>query len=199
MTMDLDALRTEARDWLEQNLGPWKQEQGIDDPGPFGRYLTPDQARSWQRRLADGGWGAPGWPTEFGGRGLSPVEQMVWQQELARVGANFTLTLVSFGMAGPTIIAHGTPEQRERFLPPMLRADEIWCQLFSEPGAGSDLAGVTTRAERRGDRWVVSGQKIWSSAAHVADWGILLARYDFDLPKHEGLVYLIVDMHAPGV
>jgi alkylation response protein AidB-like acyl-CoA dehydrogenase len=102
-------------------------------------------------------------------------------------------------MAGPTIIQHGTPEQRERWLPPMLRGDEIWCQLFSEPGAGSDLAAVTTRAVRDGDHWVITGQKIWSSAAHFSDWGILLARFDFDVPKHDGLVYLIVNMHARGV
>jgi alkylation response protein AidB-like acyl-CoA dehydrogenase len=197
--MVLEGLRAEARAWLEENFDDWKREEGVDDPGPFGRNLTVEQARSWQRRLADAGWGAPGWPVEYGGRGLGPVEQMVWQQELAAAGANFTFTLVGFGMAGPTIIAHGAPEQRNRYLPPMLRGDEIWCQLFSEPGAGSDLASVTTRAERDGDDWVVTGQKIWSSAAHFADWGILLARFDFDVPKHDGLVYLIVDMHERGV
>jgi alkylation response protein AidB-like acyl-CoA dehydrogenase len=197
--MLLEELRAEARAWLDQNFEAWKREEGIVDPGPFGRNLSVDQARSWQRRLADAGWGAPGWPAEYGGRGLGPVEQMVWQQELARAGANFTFTLVGFGMAGPTIIQHGTPEQRERFLPPMLRADEIWCQLFSEPGAGSDLASVTTRAVRDGDEWIVTGQKVWSSAAHFSDWGILLARFDFDAPKHDGLVYLILNMHADGV
>ncbi|HEX9235529.1 MAG TPA: acyl-CoA dehydrogenase family protein [Actinomycetota bacterium] len=197
--MTLEELRTEARGWLDRNFDAWKLEENVADPGPFGRKLTLGQARSWQRRLADAGWGAPGWPLEHGGRGLGPVEQMVWQQELARAGANFTHQMVGFGMAGPTIIAHGTAEQRERFLPPMLRGDEIWCQLFSEPGAGSDLASVTTRAVRDGDHWVVSGQKIWSSAAHFADWGILLGRFDFDLPKHDGLVYLVIDMHARGV
>jgi alkylation response protein AidB-like acyl-CoA dehydrogenase len=195
----LDSFRADARRWLEENVPLWRKGQGVDDPGPFGRNLTLEQAQAWQRRLADGGWGAPGWPSEYGGRGLGPVEQMVWQQELARAGANFTRNLVGFGMAGPTIIAHGTPEQKERFLPPMLRGDEIWCQLFSEPGAGSDLASLTTRAVRESDEWVVTGQKIWSSAAHFADWGILLARFDFDLPKHDGLVYLLVDMHAAGV
>jgi alkylation response protein AidB-like acyl-CoA dehydrogenase len=197
--MSLEEFRAEARAWLEENFPAWKAEQGVTDPGPFGRELTPDQARSWQRRLAEGGWGVPSWPEEYGGRGLGPVEQMIWQQETARVGANFTLNLVGFGMAGPTIIAHGTDEQKARFLPPMLRGDEVWCQLFSEPGAGSDLASVTTRAVGDGDEWVVTGQKIWSSAAHFADWGILLARFDFDLPKHDGLVYLLVDMHADGV
>jgi alkylation response protein AidB-like acyl-CoA dehydrogenase len=197
--MSLDEFRAEAQAWLQEHFPAWKAEQGDVEPGPFGRNLTPEQARSWQRRLADGGWGAPAWPVEYGGRGLGPVEQMVWQQELARADANFTFTLVGFGMAGPTIIAHGSAEQKARFLPPMLRGDEVWCQLFSEPGAGSDLASVTTRAVREGDGWVVTGQKIWSSAAHFADWGILLARFDFELPKHEGLVYLLVDMHAPGV
>jgi alkylation response protein AidB-like acyl-CoA dehydrogenase len=195
----LEAFRAEAAGWLRVNVAAWKEEQGVEDPGPFGRYLTLEQARAWQRRLADGGWGAPAWPPEYGGRGLGPVEQMIWQQELAAAGANFTFTVVGFGMAGPTIIAHGSPEQKDRYLPPMLRADEIWCQLFSEPGAGSDLAGITTRADRDGNEWVVTGQKIWSSAAHYADWGILLARFDVDRPKHEGLVYLLVDMHAPGM
>jgi alkylation response protein AidB-like acyl-CoA dehydrogenase len=123
----------------------------------------------------------------------------VWGQEKARAGATIPFNVVGFGMAGPTIISHGSPEQKERYLPALLGGEEIWCQLFSEPGAGSDLASLTTRAVREGDEWIVTGQKVWSSSAHDADWGLLLARYDFDVPKHKGLVYLLADMRSPGI
>jgi alkylation response protein AidB-like acyl-CoA dehydrogenase len=185
-------LRAEARAWLDEHWAAWLAEHP-----DTGRY-EPDRARSWQRRLADGGWGAPGWPPEYGGRGFGPVESMIWSQERARSGATIPFNVVGFGMAGPTIISHGSPEQKERFLPPLLRGDEIWCQLFSEPGAGSDLAALSTRAERDGDAWVVTGQKVWSSSAHEAEWGLLLARCDADAPKHKGLVYLLADMRAEG-
>ncbi|MGH2687086.1 MAG: acyl-CoA dehydrogenase family protein, partial [Actinomycetota bacterium] len=186
-------IRTEARAWLEEHFPRWKADVGEVD----GRAI--EELRSWQRILADGGWGAPAWPAEYGGRGFGPVESAIWQEEKARLGANIPFNVPGFGMAGPTIIGHGSEEQKARFLPPMLRGDEMWCQLFSEPGAGSDLAALTTRAVRDGEGWVVSGQKVWSSGAADADWGILLARCDFDAPKHKGLVYLLVDMHAPGV
>ncbi|MGH2662303.1 MAG: acyl-CoA dehydrogenase family protein [Actinomycetota bacterium] len=189
------AIRAEARAWLEEHFPAWKRSVGLDE----GREPTLEEQRSWQRTLADGGWGAPAWPVEHGGRGFGPVESAVWQQEKARARANFPFNVPGFGMAGPTIIAHGTEEQKDRCLGPMLRGDEIWCQLFSEPGAGSDLAALTTRAVRDGDDWVVTGQKVWSSGAGEADWGILLARSDFDVPKHRGLVYLLVDMHGAGV
>jgi alkylation response protein AidB-like acyl-CoA dehydrogenase len=190
-----DAIRMEARAWLEANFPAWKRENGIEGDVEF----TTELGRSWQWRLFEGGWAAPSWPVEHGGRGFGPVESIVWAEEKARVGANLPFNVPGFGMAGPTIIAHGTEEQKDRFLPPLLRGDEIWCQLFSEPGAGSDLASLTTRAERDGDDWVVTGQKVWSSGAHEADWGILLARYEFDVPKHKGLVYLLLDMRALGV
>jgi alkylation response protein AidB-like acyl-CoA dehydrogenase len=123
----------------------------------------------------------------------------VWAEEKARAGATIPFNVVGFGMAGPTIIAHGSPAQKERYLPPLLGGEEIWCQLFSEPGAGSDLAALTTRAARDGGDWVITGQKVWCSSAHEADWGLLLARHDFDLPKHKGLVYLLADMRSPGI
>ena len=190
-----EAIRAEARAWLEENFPAWKRENGIEGEVPF----TTELGRSWQRRLQEGGWGAPSWPPEYGGRGFGPVESIVWAEEKARMGANLPFNVPGFGMAGPTTIAHGTEGQKDRFLPPLLRGEEIWCQLFSEPGAGSDLAALTTRAERDGDEWVVTGQKVWSSGAHEADWGILLARHDFDVPKHKGLIYLLVDMHAEGI
>ena len=188
-----EALRAEARAWLEANFPPWRESVG--NPA---RY-TSDHRRSWHKKQAEAGWGAPTWPVEYGGRGFGPVEYAIWADEKARIGANIPFNVTGFGMAGPTIISHSTPEQKERYLPPLLAGDEIWTQLFSEPGAGSDLAGLTTRATRDGDSWIVTGQKVWSSSAHDADFGILLARYDFDLPKHEGLIYFILDMRSPGV
>jgi alkylation response protein AidB-like acyl-CoA dehydrogenase len=189
----LATIRAEARAWLDENWPAFLREYPDS-----GRY-DPERARAWQRRLASGGWGAPSWPTEYGGRGFGPLEATVWGQEKARAGATIPFNVVGFGMAGPTIISHASDEQKQRYLPPLLGGDEIWCQLFSEPGAGSDLASITTRAVRDGDDWVVTGQKVWSSSAHDADWGLLLARHDFDVPKHKGLVYLLVDMHSPGI
>jgi len=187
------ALRAEARAWLEDHFPKWRLSVGNPD-----RY-TSDHRRAWHKELVAGGWGAPHWPAEYGGRGFGPVESSIWADEKARIGASIPFNVAGFGMAGPTLIAHGNDEQKKRYLPPLLGGDEIWCQLFSEPGAGSDLAALTTRATRDGDAWVVTGQKVWSSSAYESDFGILLARYDFDKPKHEGLIYLLCDMHAPGV
>ena len=155
--------------------------------------------RDWQRTLYQHGWAALTWPREYGGRGQGPIEQIVWNHELARAGLGESLFVVGIGMAGPTIIAHGTDAQRERFLDPMLRGDELWCQLFSEPGAGSDLAGLSCRAVRDGDDWVITGQKTWCSGAHYGDWGILLTRTDPSVPKHNGITFFLVDMKTPGI
>jgi len=190
---NLAAIRAEARAWLDENWPAFSAE--YPDPG---RY-DPERARAWQKRLASGGWGAPAWPAEYGGRGFGPLEATVWGQERARAGATIPFNVVGFGMAGPTIISHASPEQKQRYLPPLLGGEEIWCQLFSEPGAGSDLASLTTRAVREGEDWIVTGQKVWSSSAHDAHWGLLLARHDFDAPKHKGLVYLLADMRSPGI
>jgi len=187
------ALRAEARAWLAEHFPAWRRKHG--EPPTYDTELS----RSWHREQARAGWGAPAWPVEHGGRGFGAVEATIWAEEKARIGAAIPFNIPGFGMAGPTIIAHGTPEQKARWLPPLLAGDDLWCQLFSEPGAGSDLAGLTTRAERDGDAWVVNGQKVWSSGAHESRWGILLARHDFDAPKHAGLLYLVADMTAPGV
>lgn len=162
-------------------------------------------AVAWQRTLAEHGWAALTWPEAFGGRGLGPIEQIIWNQEAARAGLGLSMFVVGMGMAGPTLIAHGSEAQKQRYLGPMLRGEEIWCQLFSEPGAGSDLAAIATRAERDGDGdddddgWVLSGQKTWSSGAEHAHFGILLARTDPGKPKHEGITYFLLPMDAPGV
>ena len=190
-----DEIRSEARTFLAQAWPAFLRDHGLSGEPPY----DTETARAWQRRLAEAGWGAPSWPAEYGGKGFGPVENALWVEEKTRAGCNVVFNIVGFGMAGPTIISHGTDAQKDRYVAPLLQGDEIWCQLFSEPGAGSDLAGITTKAARDGDGWVVTGQKVWSSGAHDADFGILLARHDFDAPKHKGLVYFIVDMRAPGV
>jgi len=157
------------------------------------------QSRAFQRVLHEHGWAAVLWPKAYGGRGCGPIEQIVWNQELGRAGIGESLFVVGIGMAGPTIIAHGSEAQKQRYLGPMLRGDEIWCQLFSEPGAGSDLAALATRALRDGDDWIVTGQKVWCSGGHYADFGILLTRTDPAAPKHKGITYFLVDMKAPGI
>jgi alkylation response protein AidB-like acyl-CoA dehydrogenase len=154
---------------------------------------------AWQKTLAAHGWGALTWPKAFGGRGLGPIEQIVWNEELTKRGAAHSMLAVGIGMAGPTLIAHGTEAQKQRFLAPLLHADEVWCQLFSEPGAGSDLASLATRAVKAGDDWVVTGQKTWCSGAQHAQFGILLARTDAKAPKHKGITYFLLDMNTPGI
>jgi alkylation response protein AidB-like acyl-CoA dehydrogenase len=155
--------------------------------------------RAWSRALYDAGWAGISWPSEYGGRGLSPRFQAIYLEEEARAEAPPHVGVIGLGMAGPTIISHGTDAQKARYLQPLLSADEIWCQGFSEPGAGSDLAGVRTAARLEGDRFVLDGQKVWSSYAHIADFCILLTRSDPASERHEGLTYLVVDMHSPGV
>lgn len=191
------AFRAEARGFLADHAPrepmPQYHKARVADEELLPRH------RDWQRTLFQHGWGALTWPQAFGGRGLGPIEQIVWNQELMRVGLGPSLFLVGIGMAGPTLIAHGSTEQKQRFLAPMLRADEVWCQLFSEPGAGSDLASLACRAVRDGDDWVVDGQKTWCSGAQYADFGILLARTNPGAPKHKGITYFLLDMRSPGI
>ncbi len=164
-----------------------------------GEALHVKEAQTWQATLYDHGWAGITWPREHGGRGGMIVEQMIFNQEASRYETPVGVFAQGIGMAGPTLIRHGTPAQQERFLRPMLRGDELWCQLFSEPGAGSDLAALATRAVRDGDEFVVTGQKVWTSSAHYSDWGILLARTDPDVPKHQGITYFLLDMRSPGI
>ena len=155
--------------------------------------------RAWQRVLYENGWAVPNWPTAWGGRGLTPAQSVIWSQECARVGVGEGVLNGGLSMLGPTLIAHGSEDQRERFLAPTARGEIMWAQLFSEPGSGSDLASLATRAVRDGDGWRVNGQKVWSSFANYADMGFLLARSDPRAPKHAGMVYLLVDLRDPGV
>ena len=197
----VEDFRAELRTWLEANATKRERVGGSisimaelrDDP----EFIA--DAKRWQRNLADGGWGAITWPKAYGGREAGPLEVMAFAEELAAYDVPQSVFLIGLGMIGPTIIAHGTDAQKERFLPPLYRGDEIWCQLFSEPGAGSDLAGLACRAERDGDEWIINGQKVWTSGAQHSDWGILLARTDWDAPKHRGITYFLFPMHQDGV
>jgi alkylation response protein AidB-like acyl-CoA dehydrogenase len=200
------AFRARARAFLEAHARP--RRAGADDFARF-RFLgdpSPEadaehvrRCKEWQRTLFDGGWAGIAWPKEYGGRGGTPAEARVLAQEQARFDVEAGAFAVGIGMVGPTLIAHGTEEQKRRYLPALLRGDEVWCQLFSEPGAGSDLAGLRTRAVRDGNEWVVNGQKVWSSGAHHSEFGILLARTDPDAPKHRGITYFVLDMSSPGI
>ncbi len=191
------ALRDEVRAWLRENL-PWEYGKGLP---PRFDDLREEVAfgREWQAKLASGRWVGVAWPEEYGGRGLGPVEHYLVTEELARARAPELVGRIGINLVGPTLLAHGTPEQKARWLPRILSADELWCQLFSEPGAGSDLASLRTRATPVEGGWVLSGQKVWTSYAQFADWGVCLARTDPDAPKQQGISYLVVDMRSPGV
>jgi len=184
--------RERVRLWLEDNK---PREARPDDGMPMREFDL-----AWQRKKYEGGWAGIAWPTEYGGLGLSLVQQMIWYEECARARAPLEGCLsIALNHAGPTIIAVGTEEQKARYLPPILRGEVVWCQGFSEPGAGSDLAGVRTRAVADGDRLLLSGQKIWTSHAHLADYQETLVRTGPTTPKHKGLTWLICDMKAPGI
>jgi alkylation response protein AidB-like acyl-CoA dehydrogenase len=198
------AVRAEARAWLDANAKPFDRD-ALETMRTY-RAHTEDQdlqllaeGRAWQRLKAEAGWAAPAWPVEHGGRGLSPLLAGVFAAEEAHYDVVGRLFSVGTDMVGPTLMEWGTDEQQAHHLPRILRADDIWCQLFSEPGAGSDLAGLSTRAVEDGDEWVITGQKVWTSGAHYSDLGILLARTDPDVPKHRGITAIIVPMDAPGV
>ena len=158
-----------------------------------------ERLRAWQKRMWEAGFVGMDWPPEFGGRGASVLEQLILYEEMARAEAPQFVNRGGLSMLGPTLMAYGTPAQQRRFLPPILTADEIWCQGFSEPNAGSDLANLQTRAELAGDHFVVNGQKVWTSMAHVADWCFALVRTDRGAPRHKGITFLLLDMASPGI
>jgi len=195
--------RAEARAWLEANAGRSTDGTSHGVLSVLGRDIDRERelrrARDWQAKAAADGWAGIHWPPEFGGRGASFIEQVIWSQETARFDVPDHVFRIGVALAGPTIISHGTDEQKRRFLPPLLSGEEIWCQLFSEPGAGSDLASLRTSAVRDGDEWVVNGQKVWSSGAHYSKWGFLLARSDPDAPKHKGITWFVIDVESPGI
>ena len=184
--------RAAARDWLADNVPRGTR--------PLRGPALRDFDLAWQRTKFAGGYGAVSWPVECGGAGLGPVRQMIWYEECARAGApSVGILSIALGHAGPTIVAMGDAAQRAAFLPPILRGEAVWCQGFSEPGAGSDLAGIRTRATVEGDHLVVNGQKIWTSQAQHADWQELLVRTDASAPRHKGLTWIVCDMRTPGI
>jgi alkylation response protein AidB-like acyl-CoA dehydrogenase len=185
------AFRDELRAWFDVN-DPGTEPAGDEDVHYKWR-------RDFQRRLADDGWAAVHWPIEYGGRGATMTESAIFFEELGRAGAPLPANVLGLLLAGPTIMTWGTPAQKERHLSPILTAEEIWCQGFSEPDAGSDLAAVKTRAVRDGDEWVITGQKVWTSGAQYAKWCMLVARTDPDAAKHKGLTYFLMDMEQEGV
>jgi alkylation response protein AidB-like acyl-CoA dehydrogenase len=180
----------------------WLSEHRRHAPRDYGAICPPDlveQGLAWQRHLVAHGYAGVHWPLEFGGQGLSPAHQSVWLLECARAGVPPVLNMVGLVLTAGALLRFGTPEQQQRHLQPTLNGDHVWCQLFSEPGAGSDLSSLATRAERDGDRFVVNGQKVWCSGGRYSNWGILMARTDVDVPKHEGISFFLVDMTSPGI
>jgi len=182
--------RADAADWLANNQ--------LTDGDREGK--TPlEIAKLWQQRKYDGGWACIGWDTEYGGRGASPIERVIWDQEESKYDVPSRFFVIGQGMIAPTLMVWAQPQHKENFLPKLASGEEIWCQLFSEPAGGSDLAALRTKAEKDGDEWVINGQKIWTSQAHYADYGIIVTRTDPTVAKHKGLTMFIVDMKAPGI
>jgi alkylation response protein AidB-like acyl-CoA dehydrogenase len=190
LTEGEEAFRDEVRSWLGDN------NPGAEPEGEEAKFLF---RRDWQLKMHEGGWVGISWPKEYGGRGASLIEQAIFSEEMARQKAPAPANVLGLVMGGPVVIAHGTEDQKERFLEPILSASEIWCQGFSEPESGSDLASLKTKAVRDNGGWRVSGQKVWTTYAHEAKWCMLLTRTDADAPKHKGLTYFICDMEQDGV
>ena len=185
------AFREEARAWLADNVPTDEDFDGLDEMA---------KAKLWQKRKYDAGWACIRWPKEYGGRGATAIEQVIWNQEEARYGVlPGGVFSIGQGMAAPTMMTWATEQQKRRHLPKLASGEEIWCQLFSEPAGGSDLAALRTKAEKDGDDWVINGQKIWTSGAHYSDYGIMVVRTDPNVPKHKGLSYFFLSMQSPGI
>ena len=188
------AYRAKVRAWLAENTAKYRDLPEADSREEFVR-----RSKEWQRTKHAAGYAGITWPKAVGGQGLSPMHTIIFNQEEAKTAAPTGLYSIGLGMCIPTVFTHGSPDVIQRYVPKALAGDEIWCQLFSEPAAGSDLAGIRTRAVRDGDDWVINGQKVWTTYAHLSDYGIIVTRTDSSAPKHKGLTMFIVDMHAPGV
>ncbi|MFO1200295.1 MAG: acyl-CoA dehydrogenase [Burkholderiaceae bacterium] len=196
------AFRSIARDWIQANA-PHELRAELELAG-FGQPAIRSgdplaAAKAWQKKKFDAGWACLHWPQEYGGRGASPIERVIFQQEEGVFGKLSFPFIIGHGMCGPTMMMYAAEPHRQRYLPPLASGEEVWCQLFSEPVAGSDLAGLRTRAERDGDHWRINGQKIWTSGAHYSDYGILLTRTDPSVAKHDGLTMFFIDMKSPGI
>ena len=202
------AFRLLARAWIEANA-PHKLLHGLQaaiaqttssvHPPEIHGFDPVTISKAWQARKADAGWACLQWPSQYGGRDATPIQRVIWQQEEGIYAQLSNLFVVGHGMAGPTLIQHGTQAQKDEYLKPIVSGAAVWCQLFSEPSGGSDLAGLRSRAQRSGDDWIINGSKIWTTHGQFADWGLMIVRTDPSVPKHEGLTMFIVDMKAPGV
>ena len=188
--------RKEVNDWLSINATPKGKSK---DSATLSEEDALKVAKSWQTKLYDNGWACLHWPKEYGGRGSTPIERVIWGQEASNYKLPAGFFEIGQGMAGPVLMMYANEEQKKKYLPPMAKGEEIWCQLFSEPGAGSDLAGLKTKSVLDGDMWTINGQKIWTSGAHYSDYGILVTRSDPTAQKHKGLTYFFLDMKSPGV
>ncbi len=192
-----------ARDWVAAN----RPDDLMRDLAAAEEIKDRDQrtaalvkaSKAWQKKKADAGFACLTWPKEYGGRSATPIQRVIWDQEEGKYGALSAPFQIGQGMCGPTVMAYATEEQKRRYLPPLASGEEVWCQLFSEPAGGSDLAGLRTKAEKDGDDWIINGQKIWTTGAHFCDYGILITRTDPTLPKHKGLTMFFLDMKSPGV
>ena len=196
------AFRAEARAWIQANA-PKELEAELSQP-TVGRIKLKnhdilEESKKWQKKKAAAGWACLHWPKEFGGRGASPIERVIWQQEEGFYGKLEGVFLIGQGMCGPTVMAYGSDADKAKYLPKIASGENVWCQLFSEPSAGSDVAGLRTRAEKKGDDWIINGQKVWTTGAHFSDYGILITRTDPTQPKHKGLTMFWLDMKSPGV
>jgi alkylation response protein AidB-like acyl-CoA dehydrogenase len=200
---DLDSFRQETRNWLEANCPPEMREPIREETdmcwGGRNPVFKNAAQRRWMEIMAERGWTVPDWPKDYGGGGLSPAEAKVLKQEMARIGARNPLMSFGISMLGPALLKYGSEEQKRRFLPEIARGEIRWCQGYSEPNAGSDLASLQTRCEDKGDHWLVNGQKVWTSYADKADWIFCLVRTDFQAPKHKGISFILFDMASPGV
>jgi alkylation response protein AidB-like acyl-CoA dehydrogenase len=189
--------RRQVRAWLGQNAKPLVGRPTVS------RRLDAEEglkiAKQWQARRADAGYASMHFPKQYGGQGMPVVNTVIYDEEEDRFDVPSGFFDIGLGMCAPVLMQYATEDQKRRFIPPMVRGEEVWCQLFSEPGAGSDLAGLRTRAEQRGNEWIVNGQKVWTSGAHYSDWGILVTRHDTALPKHKGLTFFFLDMKSPGI
>ena len=191
--------RAKCRAWLEANAElKTKKTNSVKNMNVGNKSLL-EAAAEWQKKKYDAGWAMIHWPKEFGGIGATPIERIIWAQEESKFNVPKGVYEIGLGMAGPVMMEYATDEQKERYLPPMAEGKEIWCQLFSEPSAGSDVAGLRSKAVQDGENWIVNGQKVWTSGAHFSDYGILVVRHDPGLEKHKGLTFFFVDMKSPGI
>src|ERR1700753_573630 len=196
------AFRAEAKAWIAANAPKQYEEElrksSLGRSGLKGANIL-DVAKAWQKKKADAGWACLHWPKEYGGRGASPIERVIWQQEEGPYGRLSATFIIGHGMCGPTMMAFAGEEHKRSYLPPLASGEKVWCQLFSEPAGGSDVAGLRTRAEKKGEEWIINGQKIWTSGAHYSDYGLLITRTDPNVPKHKGLTMFFLDMKSKGV